>query len=198
MWDERFAGAGYLFGKEPAAFLVDYADWLKPGLTGLSVADGEGRNSVFMAQQGVETQAMDASPNAIAKARALAAERGVAVGFHEADIAGWDWAPARFDLVVGVFIQFVGPEARHALFEGMIRTLKPGGHLLLHGYSPKQLDYGTGGPRAIENLYTEALLREAFADLEIIVLNAYDREIDEGAGHSGMSALIDLVARKPG
>ena len=79
-----------------------------------------------------------------------------------------------------------------------VETLKPGGVLMLHGYRPEQLAYGTGGPRAEENLYTEALLRESFAELEILALESYDREIDEGVGHSGMSALIDLVARKPG
>lgn len=198
MWNERFAGEGYLFGKEPAAFLVENRAWLKSGLSGLSVADGEGRNSVYMARQGIETQAMDSSRNAVLKARALAAERGVEVDFHEADIAKWDWAADQFDLVVAIFIQFLDPQARKDVFQGMIRTLKPGGHLLLHGYTPKQLEYGTGGPRVLENLYTEGLLREAFNGMEIVSLRSYDREIDEGDGHSGMSALIDLVARKPG
>lgn len=198
MWNERFARPGYLFGTEPAAFLVDQSDWLRPGAQALSVADGEGRNSVFMAERGVQVTAMDGSVNAIAKAKALAAARGVDAEFHEADIAAWDWAPERYDLVVGIFIQFMAPAARAAVFEGMVRTLKPGGVLLLHGYTPKQIAYGTGGPRAVENLYTKALLGEAFADLEILRLESYEREIDEGEGHSGLSALIDLVARKPG
>jgi cyclopropane fatty-acyl-phospholipid synthase-like methyltransferase len=197
MWNDRFATADYVFGKEPAAFLVDHASWLTPGARGLSVADGEGRNAVFMAERGVETVAMDASENAISKARALAQERGVEVAFHRADIFDWDWTPEAFDLVAAVFIQFLAPAARSAIFAGMVQTLKPGGVLLLHGYTPEQIAHGTGGPGVPENLYTEALLRESFAGLEIVELRAYEREIREGVGHNGLSALIDLVARKP-
>lgn len=198
MWNERFDTPDYVFGTEPADFLVAHADQLRAGAKGLAVADGEGRNSVFMAQQGVETLAMDMSANALKKAKALAEARGVAVTHVEASITEWDWAPGAFDLVVAVFIQFLAPSEWAQVFAGMVRTLKPGGVLMLHGYRPEQLGYGTGGPRAEENLYTEALLRESFAGLEILALESYDREIDEGKGHSGMSALIDLVARKPG
>lgn len=197
MWNDRFATADYVFGKDPAAFLVEHAHWLTPGAQGLSVADGEGRNAVYMAERGVETVAMDASENAVAKARALARERGVEVAFHCADIFDWHWEPEAFDLVVAVFIQFLSPPERDAIFAGMVQTLKPGGVLLLHGYTPEQIAHGTGGPRVAENLYTEALLRESFTGLEIVELRAYEREIREGVGHSGLSALIDLVARKP-
>ena len=198
MWNDRYNTPAYVFGTEPADFLVAHADRLRPGIKGLAVADGEGRNSVFMAQRGVETLAMDMSANALAKAKALAEARGVDVTHVEASITDWDWAPAAFDLVVAVFIQFLSPPARDAVFAGMVKTLNPGGVLMLHGYRPEQLDFGTGGPRVVENLYTEALLRESFRGFEILALESYDREIDEGVGHSGMSALIDLVARKPG
>lgn len=197
MWDDRFDTPDYVFGKAPAAFLVDHADWLKPGLRGLAVADGEGRNSVFMAERGVVTVAMDSSPKAIAKAKALAAERGVRVEHHEACILDYDWQPGSFDVVAAIFIQFLSPGEREQVFARMIEALAPGGVLLLHGYTPEQIAHGTGGPRVVENLYTEELLRNAFAGLDIRELRAYEREIDEGVGHSGLSALIDLVAVKP-
>jgi len=197
MWNERYDTPDYVFGTEPADFMVTYAEYLKPGLKGLAVADGEGRNSVFMAERGVETTAMDMSSNALTKAKALAEARGVRVTHVEASVTDWTWEPAAFDLVVAVFIQFLAPAERETVFAGMVETLKPGGILMLHGYRPEQIAYGTGGPRAAENLYTGAQLRESFAGLEILALDSYDREIDEGAGHSGMSALIDLVARKP-
>ncbi|OIP87531.1 MAG: SAM-dependent methyltransferase [Rhodobacterales bacterium CG2_30_65_12] len=197
MWDARFNTPDYVFGKAPAAFLVDHAEWLKPGKRGLAVADGEGRNSVFMAERGVETVAMDSSPNAIAKARALAAERSVSVEHHAASILDYDWQEAGFDIVAAIFIQFLAPAERDLVFARMIATLKPGGVLLLHGYTPNQIGFATGGPRAVENLYTEALLRNAFGELEIVELKSYERHLDEGDGHSGRSALIDLVARKP-
>ena len=197
MWNARYAKAGYLFGTEPAQFMTTYAGYFSPGLTALAVADGEGRNSTFMAGQGVAVTAMDSSDVAVEKARALAQALGVTVDFNIGDIEKWDWAAKPYDLVLGTFIQFARPEARKAQFAGMKEATKPGGHILLHGYTPKQIEYGTGGPGAVENLYTEDLLREAFGDFEIVELNAYEREIDEGPGHSGMSALIDLVARKP-
>lgn len=197
MWEERFNTEDYVFGRAPAAFLRKHEDWLTPGASALSVADGEGRNSVFLAQKGLSVIAWDGAPSAIAKARKLAQEAGVEVAYEVADLEAWDWPEAAYDLVLGVFIQFVGPEARARLFARMVRALRPGGVLMLHGYTPKQLVYGTGGPKAVENLYTEALLREAFADLEIRVLESYEAELDEGHGHKGLSALIDLVAVKP-
>ncbi len=197
MWNDRYAKPGYLFGTEPAQYLQDHEAYLKQGFTALAVADGEGRNSVYMAGQGVQVTAMDSADVAVEKARALAEAAGVAVDFNIADIAKWDWGAKSYDLVVGMFIQFVGPEGRAAQFEGMKQAITPGGHILLHGYTPKQLEFGTGGPPFVENLYTEDMLREAFSDFEIVELRAYEREIDEGVGHSGMSALIDLVARRP-
>lgn len=84
------------------------------------------------------------------------------VDFVEADIFDWDWGATAFDLVAGIFIQFMGAEARAGVFDGMKRAVKPGGIIMIHGYTPKQLDYATGGPKQVENLYTEALLAEAF------------------------------------
>lgn len=197
MWDERYAQEGYLFGTAPAVFLRRHRDRLRAGATALAIADGEGRNSVFMAEQGVAVTAMDGSAVAVAKARALADERGVAVDFHVADILTWDWRPATYDLVVGIFFQFLAPEQQPRVFDGMTRTLRPGGTLLVHGYRPEQVDYGTGGPPIRENMYTEELLADAFADLHIELLESYDADIAEGTGHVGTSALIDLVATKP-
>lgn len=197
MWDERYAAPGFLFGTAPSEFLKEHSDYLVPGAAALAVADGEGRNSVFLAACGLQVTAMDASPVAVEKARALAAEQGVSVDFHVADILQWDWIPDAYDLVAGIFIQFSPPGEREAVFQGMKKALKPGGTLLLHGYRPEQIEYGTGGPPHAGNMYTEELLRAAFGDMEILRLAAYDRVVDEGRGHSGMSALIDLVARKP-
>ena len=197
MWDERYSGEDFLFGTAPAAFLKAQAHLLTPGQTALAVADGEGRNSVFLAEKGLTVMAMDTSLVGVDKARRLAAERGVSVDFRVADILSWDWTPNTYDVVVAVFIQFLALHDRPAAFEGMKRTLRSGGRLLLHGYRPEQVDYGTGGPPYRENLYTVDLLRQAFDDMSIERLAAYDAVIEEGIGHRGMSALIDLVAKKP-
>ena len=196
MWEDRFQTPDYVFGTEPAAFLKDHAEFLVPkGATALSVADGEGRNSVFMAEQDLEVTALEYAPSAIAKARKLAKARGVTVDFRDVDVLTHDW-PQSYDIVAGIFIQFAGPDARPALFDGMKRSVKPGGLILLHGYTPKQLEYGTGGPPCAENMYTEDMLRETFEEWDILECRAYERHIEEGEGHKGLSALIDLVARK--
>jgi 2-polyprenyl-3-methyl-5-hydroxy-6-metoxy-1,4-benzoquinol methylase len=197
-WNQRFGAAGYLFGTAPNAFLVSHKRLLSPGVRVLCVADGEGRNSVWLAEQGLDVTAFDFSPVAVEKARRLAAERGVAVRYEVASVYDWRWPDAGFDVVAAIFVQFADPPMRTYLFERIVRTLKPGGLLLLEGYTPRQLEYRTGGPPHRENLYTEALLREAFSALEILELREYDAEVAEGSGHRGRSALIDLVARKRG
>lgn len=196
MWDERYSIDEYLFGTEPADFLTAHADLLAPHSQVLVVADGEGRNSVHLAQLGHQVVAMDASAIGVEKARRLAARRCVVVDFRVADIMTWDWAPAAYDAVVAIFIQFLSPDQRTEVFEGMQRTLRAGGRLLLHGYRPEQVALGTGGPPDPANMYTEELLRDAFGAMEIERLASHDSVIEEGVGHSGQSALIDLVATK--
>jgi len=197
-WNNRFAAPGFVFGTAPNAFLASQAHRLKRGASALCVADGEGRNSVWLASQGLEVTAFDFSPIAIEKARGFARQSGAKVAYHVGDVNEWNWGERQYDVVAGIFFQFVGPAERARVFAGMARALKPGGLLLLEGYGPKQLEYATGGPKKLENLYTEELLRESFKDFEILHLAAYDAEVDEGAGHKGISALVDLVARRPG
>ncbi len=198
-WSARYRDAGddYLFGTAPNKFLASQAERFSAGMSVLAVADGEGRNSVWLAEQGCAVTATEISPVALEKAAKLARGRYVAVDFMQADILAWTWPTAAFDAVVGIFIQFVGPAERARQLAGMKQAVKPGGFLFLQGYTPKQLEYGTGGPSAVENLYTEALLREIFSDWEIVLLHEHEDLIDEGRGHSGRSALIDLIARKP-
>jgi len=196
-WDDRFSKDEYHFGTEPNGFVAGQAHLLAPGMSALSVADGEGRNSVWLAQQGLRVTAFDFSPVGVAKARRLAAAKGVEIEYHVANILDWDWDARRYDLLAAIFIQFLGPAERARVFAGMLRALAPGGILVLQGYGPKQLEYATGGPKQIDNLYTAQLLRESFAALEILHLREHDETIAEGDAHCGMSALIDLVARKP-
>jgi SAM-dependent methyltransferase len=197
VWDQRYARAeGYLFGRAPNRFLAGEAHRLKPGQRVLCLADGEGRNGTFLAARGLDVLSVDISPVALAKARALAAERGVSLQFEEVNLATWDWPVDAFDAVVAIFIQFAGPALRARIFRAIEACLKPGGLLLIEGYRPEQLAYGTGGPPDAENMYSEALLREAFAGMDILSMRSYDAAVEEGSAHKGMSALIDMVAAK--
>ena len=196
-WNGRFASESYVFGTRPAAFLVDNAHHVPARSRVLVPADGEGRNSVFLAEMGHRVVATDIAEEGLAKARKLADARGVSVEFRHLDLQGWAWPEAEFDAVVAIFVQFAPPAFRDEMFAGMKRAVRPGGVLLLHGYTPKQLEYRTGGPPVVEHLYTEELLRAAFADWELLRIEAYERELDEGEGHKGRSAIIDLIARRP-
>jgi cyclopropane fatty-acyl-phospholipid synthase-like methyltransferase len=195
-WEGRFANPGYHFGTAPNAFLAAQAHRLKSGQTALAVADGEGRNGVWLAEQGLDVLSIDFSPTAQTKARALAAARNVRLRFELADITQWEWPEECFDVIAAIFIQFLTPGERTRAFAGMKKALKPGGLLLMQGYRPEQLRYGTGGPKHVEHLYTRAMLEEAFEDFSSLEIREHDSIIREGVGHVGMSALIDLVGRK--
>ena len=196
-WDERFAGEEYLFGTAPAQFLERHAHWLPPGSDVLVVADGEGRNSVWLAEMGHTITAWDSSAVAIDKARRLARTRDVDVTFSVQNAAEYPWPEARFNAVIGIFIQFAPPKLRDEMFAGMIRSTRPGGVVMLHGYTVEQLKHGTGGPPVAENLYTEENLRNHFAGTDILHIESYEAEISEGTAHVGRSALVDMVARVP-
>jgi cyclopropane fatty-acyl-phospholipid synthase-like methyltransferase len=196
VWNQRYSTTdGYLFGTHPNEFLLTQQDLLKQGAYCLAVADGEGRNGIWLAERGLRVLSVDSSVVAVNKARRLAQQRGVKVDVEQADLLQWDWGKERFDVVVAIFIQFAAPEQRVQMFENIRRCLKPGGLLLLQGYTPRQLEYGTGGPSQAENLYTEAMLREYFSGWDILHLREHDDFISEGTAHHGMSALIDMVAR---
>jgi len=196
-WDERYATEDYIFGTAPNVFLASQAARIRPGMRALSIADGEGRNGVWLAEQGAQVHAVDFSAAALEKARKLAAERGVTLDFEQADILDWHWPEAAYDLVAAIFIQFAPPPERDRIIADIRRCLKPGGLLILQGYTPKQVEFGTGGPPHAANMYTEALLREWFGDWDILHLAEHESVIREGSHHHGLSALIDLVARKP-
>ena len=182
-WQERFAAPGYLFGTEPNAFLKAHAHLLRKGESALAIADGEGRNGVFLAEQGLDVLSIDFSPLAQEKARKLAAARGVTLRIEQADIINWQWPEAAFDVVAAIFFQFATAPERDAIFAGIKRALKPGGLLLLEGYGLKQLEYKTGGPSRAENLYTRELLEQAFGDFASLDIREHDSVIHEGSGH---------------
>ena len=195
-WNQRFSEPDYLFGTEPNVYLRDQAPHLPRSGHALCVADGEGRNSVWLARQGLQVQAFDISPIGVAKARKLAQDAGVQVDYQIADCDRWSWPQAHFDVVAAIFIQFADPDMRSRLFARMVQCLKPGGLLILQGYTPLQIEYKTGGPGILANLYTEEQLRVDFAGMDMLELRMYEADLAEGDHHLGRSALVGMRARK--
>jgi 2-polyprenyl-3-methyl-5-hydroxy-6-metoxy-1,4-benzoquinol methylase len=195
-WNERFSMESYLFGEKPNNYLAEKTPHLRKGKA-LSIADGEGRNSVWLASQGFEVDAFDFSPVAIEKAKKLATKHQVNVNFHCSDWQSFDWKANHYDTIAGIFFQFADPEARTELFQKLNFALKPGGTLIIQGYGKEQMQYKTGGPGILENLYDEELLLSSFKGYKTLDLQTYLQEVDEGPGHSGMSALVGFIGKKP-
>lgn len=196
-WNRRFAQDDYLFGTAPNEWLREHAQVWQPGERVLCVADGEGRNSVWLAARGLNVDAFDIAEVGVEKARRLAAQHGVKVNYAVADCDSFDWPQAAYDGVAAIFVQFADPPMRARLFANIVRSLRPGGTLVLQGYTPRQLEFRTGGPPFASHMYTQDMLQGVFADtMDIVTLREYDAEVAEGSGHRGPSALIGLVARR--
>jgi SAM-dependent methyltransferase len=195
-WEGRFGVPEYIFGKEPNYFLASCKPLLPASGKALAVADGEGRNGVWLAEQGLDVLSIDFSSSAQRKAEALAKERGVKIAFKRVDVHEWAYPKAAFVVVVEIFTQFSSPSERAKKWAGMRRALKRGGLLIILGYTPKQLEYATGGPKRIENLYTRTMLEEAFRGFRDMAIVEEEVEMREGTSHGGMSAVINFTARK--
>jgi SAM-dependent methyltransferase len=198
MWDERYATSEYIFGRQPNAFLASRRADLPATGQVLALADGEGRNGVWLASLGLDVTAVDSSSVALDKARRLAADKAVAPTFVQADLLSFDLGQDRWDAIVAVFIQFLGSQDRRVLHQRIVRALKPGGVLILQGYTPDQIPLGTGGPPDADRLYTARQLHDEFQGLTV----RHERELvvplDEGKAHAGPSAVVEFVAVKPG
>jgi SAM-dependent methyltransferase len=196
-WNERFDKEEFIFGKEPNEYLVEKThQYLKPKDKVLCIADGEGRNGVWLAKQGMKVVGFDASDIALAKAKQFAKDNQVEVQYSFSDTDSYAWPENTYDAVIGIFIQFADPAMRARIFEQTYKALKPGGLFILQGYTPRQLEYKTGGPSLIEHLYTEELIRDLVKSFEVLELVSYEKELSEGPRHTGMSAILGLVARK--
>lgn len=194
-WDARYACDEYVYGTAPNDFLRAHVGDLTPGRT-LSLAEGEGRNAVFLAEAGHRVTAVDASAVGLAKARRLAAERGVTLETVVADLADYEIAPAHWDNMVSIFCH-IPPAARARLHRQVVAGLRAGGMLLLEAYTPAQIGRGTGGPPVPELTMTVESLRRELAGLEFLHAAELEREVREGRYHTGPGAVVQVLARKP-
>ena len=193
-WDERFAGDHYVYGTEPNDFVAAMASRIPVGRV-LCLAEGEGRNAVFLAQRGQEVTAVDASATGLAKARALAADRGVTITTQAVDLADYQIAPESWAGIVMTWGHLPPPLRRTVLAE-VAAGLRPGGVFVLEAYTPAQLAFGTGGPKDPTLCMTLVALREELAGLEFIVGRECERDVIEGTGHTGRAAVVQVCARR--
>jgi SAM-dependent methyltransferase len=196
LWDGRYSKPGFVYGTEANVFLTEQAFRLAPGMKTLSVGDGEGRNSVWLAAKGLDVLAVDISPVGLDKGQALAAENGVAFRCECADLTLWDWPRGAFDLVVVVFLHF-DSQTRPRMHRAMLDSLKPGGLLIMEAFTVDQLEYGSGGPPVRDMLYGAEILRSDFAGAEFLELTETVAELHEGPFHDGAGAVVRAVLRKP-
>ena len=195
MWEQRFAGETYFYGTEPNEFLRDSLPTLPKGAA-MCLAEGEGRNAVFLAESGYQVSSVDLTQAGVDKTKRLAEDRGVTVDAVVGDLADFDLGHERWDLVVSIFAH-VPPDVRRSLHRRVVDSLKPGGVLLLEAYTPDQVGRGTGGPQDSELTMTLDSLRVELAPLEFIHAEELDRDVLEGAGHTGHGAVVQVIARKP-
>ena len=196
-WDDRYSAAQYLYGTEPSEFLAEHCLALPAGGEILCLADGEGRNGVFLAKKGMRVTGVDSSAVGLAKAERLAAQRGVPFTAVVADLSVWELGEARWDGVVSIWAHLPAP-IRASLHPRLARALRPGGVLLLEHYHPRQLGYGTGGPVDPTMMLTLDELDAAFAGWVCVHAFEGERVVIEGSGHGGKSYVTQAILRKPG
>jgi cyclopropane fatty-acyl-phospholipid synthase-like methyltransferase len=194
MWNERYSQAEYVYGKNPNDFLVEVVQQIPKGQV-LCLADGEGRNGVYLAQQGCQVTAVDASPVGLEKAQKLAAERSVAIETIVADLAEFPIQPDFWDAIVSIFCH-LPPTVRAHVHQQVISGLRSGGVFVLEAYTPRQLAFKTGGPPTADLTMELATLRQELEGLEFKHTAELEREIQEGRFHRGHSAVVQVVALK--
>lgn len=193
-WDQRYSGEELVYGSEPNDFLVESAAAIPPGPV-LCLAEGEGRNAVWLAGRGHPVTAVDQSAVALAKARALAAARGVRLETVVADLARFTIGAGAWAGIISIW-GHLPPPLRRSVHAQVARGLRPGGVFILEAYTPAQLAFGTGGPRNVELLMAAAGLREELEGLECEILRECEREVCEGTKHSGRAAVVQVLARR--
>ena len=195
MWNERYSQPGFAYGTEPNDFLRDNASLIPTGRV-LALADGEGRNGVYVATLGHQVTSVDLSSVGLAKAKILAADRGVTIETVVADLADFVIKPSSWEGVVSIFCH-LPPALRRRVYGAVVQGLVPGGVLVLESYTPSQLALGTGGPSSPDLMPTLAQLQEELVGLEFLHGAELEREVREGAFHKGRAAVVQVVARRP-
>ena len=194
-WDQRYAGEQLVYGDLPNDFLVEQEYKLAAGGNILCLAEGEGRNAVYLARRGFNVTAVDISAVALKKAEKLAQEHQVNLNLVQADLASFDLGQQQWHGIVAIFMH-LPPPLRQRIFAKIATALKPAGIFIGEFYRPEQLAYGTGGPKDISMLYSSSLLASELSGLQIPYLMTTERHVLEGVGHNGLAAVCQVMAKR--
>ena len=194
MWNQRFSGEEYVYGSLPNRFFKEKIEGLHPGRLFLP-AEGEGRNAVFAAGLGWKVSAMDFSEQAKIKALKLADTHSVQLDYIVGDITSMEFENDSFDAAALIYAH-ISPEFRKMVHQKIMRSLKPGGYLILEGFNKNQVNNSSGGPKSVEMLYSIPMLEDDFKGLEIGLLEEITENLDQGSFHQGEAAIIRLFGRK--
>ncbi|SKA76505.1 SAM-dependent methyltransferase [Desulfobaculum bizertense] len=195
LWDRRYSEEGFTFGTCPNAFLTRSVSHLTPGGHLLSLGEGEGRNAVWLAQQGFRVTAVDASRIGLDKAQSLARQRGVRITTIQANLADFPLPPSEYDGIISIFCH-LPPKVRVPLYQRCAKTLRPSGIIILEAYTPDQLNRDTGGPQDAKRLMTAQILRDEFPSLRRILLQERIRSVYEGKLHTGKSSVVQFIGQR--
>jgi len=198
-WEQRYGEREHAYGTQANAFLVSQGSHIQPGMTVLAVGDGQGRNGVWLAQQGCTVLSVDYAQAGLDRALDLAANSGVSLETLCTDLFTWQWPENQYDAVVTIFVHFP-PDQRARMHHKMIAACKPGGVVIFEGFSKQQRvyqqKYQSGGPPVDALLYTRQMLEQDFAGARILLMEETETELCEGRYHSGKAAVIRLVAQR--
>ena len=194
-WDERYGRPGWAYGTEPNGFLVSVADRLPKGCA-LCLGGGEGRNAVFLAKRGLAVTAVDWSAIGLEKARQLAAEHDVVIRTEVADLAAFTIEAEAWDVIISIFCH-LSPGTRAQVHRAVANGLKPGGALVLEAYTPRQLEYGTGGPPTADLMMTLSELETELEGIDFAIACETERTVGEGSFHTGRGAVVQILGFKP-
>lgn len=194
MWDKEFDTETYVYGKEPNEFLKEHYEKLPKGKV-LCLAEGEGRNAVFLAKKGFDVTAVDISQVGLNKAKKLAKEAGVEIRTICKDLVAFNLGEQQWDSIVSISCH-LPPEIRVPLYQKVEKSLKQNGVFLIEGYTPNQLNYKSGGPPVAEMMTSADTLKNELLGLKFTVLQELERNVCEGINHTGLASVVQGIAVK--
>ena len=192
-WDSRYTGQQYVYGIVPNDFLTKQIGRIEGPV--LSLAEGEGRNAVFLAQAGLDVLGVDVSAVGLEKAERLASAQGVRIQTERADLAHFVPRPQHYGTVISIFAHLPS-HVRQRLYPRVANALRRGGLLVLEAYTEAQLQRSTGGPKNADLLMSADKIRAEFPELEVLLLRETERDVREGEGHNGLASVVQFIGRK--